>query len=250
MFLNNCELLNGDCLELMKNIPDKSIDMILCDLPFGVTKNKKDISLPFNLLWEQYKRIIKDKGCIALFAQGLFYVDLVNSNRKWFRYDIIWDKVLTSGFLNANRMPLRSHEQIAIFYKKLPKYYPIFTEGEPLHSKGKTYKNKDHKNQNYGDFNMVDDERCGSTEKYPKSIWIFSKPHPSVAKHATEKSIPLLEELIKTYTDENDTILDNTMGSGTCAIASINTNRKFIGMELDVDIYNKTINRIKECLKY
>jgi site-specific DNA-methyltransferase (adenine-specific) len=250
MFLNNCELLNGDCLELMKNIPDKSIDMILCDLPFGVTKNKKDISLPFDLLWEQYKRVIKDRGCIALFAQGIFYVDLVNSNRKWFRYDIIWDKVLTSGFLNANRMPLRSHEQIAIFYKKLPKYYPIFTEGEPLHSKGKTYKNKDHKNQNYGNFNMIDDERCGSTKKYPKSIWTFSKPHPSAAKHATEKSIPLLEELIKTYTDENDIVLDNTMGSGTCAIASINTNRKFIGMELDVDIYNKTINRIKECLNY
>lgn len=135
----------GNCLELMKNIPDKSIDMICVDLPYELTQNKKDIRIPFEPLWEQYNRIIKDDGCIALFAQGLFYVDLVNSNRKMFRYDLVWDKVLTSGFLNAKRMPLRQHEQIAIFYKKLPTYNPQFTKGKPLHSKGTSYKTKEPK---------------------------------------------------------------------------------------------------------
>lgn len=118
------KLLQGDCLELMEELPDKSIDMVLCDLPYGVTQNKLDIILPFNKLWKEYNRVIKDNGCIALFAQGLFYIDLINSNRKMFKYDLVWDKELVSGFLNAKRMPLRRHEQIAIFYKKLPSYHP------------------------------------------------------------------------------------------------------------------------------
>lgn len=137
------ELKQGDCLELMKDISDKSIDMILCDLPYGKTQNKDDITLPFSKLWEHYKRIIKDNGCIALFGQGTFYVDLVNSNRKWFRYELIWDKVLTSGFLNAKRMPLRQHEQIAVFYKNKPTYNPQFSTGKPLHGKGSAYLTKD-----------------------------------------------------------------------------------------------------------
>lgn len=116
------ELLHGDCLNLMQSIPGKSIDMILCDLPFGVTQNKADIVIPFEPLWKQYERIIKDNGAIVLFGQGVFYVDLVNSNRKLFRYDLVWDKQLVSGFLNAKRMPLRQHEQIAVFYKKPPTY--------------------------------------------------------------------------------------------------------------------------------
>ena len=182
------ELWQGDCLELMKDIPDKSVNMILCDLPYGKTQNEKDICLPLDKLWEQYNRIIIDNGCIALFGQGTFYVDLVNSNRKMFRYDLVWNKELTSGFLNAKRMPLRQHEQIAIFYKKLPTYNPQFTKGKPLHSKGTSYKNKEHKNQNYGEFQMTDDSRAGNTEKYPTSILNFSKPHPSIAKHRTEKA--------------------------------------------------------------
>ena len=187
------DLKQGDCLELMKDIPDKSINMILCDLPYGVTQNKKDITLPFDRLWEQYKRVVKDNGCIALFSQGLFYVDLVNSNRKWFRYDLVWNKILTSGFLNANKMPLRQHEQIAIFYKKLPTYNPQFTQSNPLHSKGKSYKNKKPKNQNYGKFNNTEDIRAGSTDKYPTSILSFKKCHPSKVLHSTEKSISCLE---------------------------------------------------------
>ena len=231
------ELLHGDCLNLMQSIPDKSIDMILCDLPFGVTQNKADIVIPFEPLWKQYERIIKDNGAIVLFGQGVFYVDLVNSNRKLFRYDLVWDKQLVSGFLNAKRMPLRQHEQIAVFYKKPPTYNPQFTQGQPLHTKGSKYKDKPVNNQNYGVFEAADDSRAGSTEKYPTSILSFQKPHPSVAKHRTEKPVALLEYLIKTYTNENETVLDNCMGCGSTGVACTNTNRNFIGMELDEDYF-------------
>lgn len=240
------QIINADCLEIMPKIPGKSIDMICCDLPYELTQNKSDIKIPFEPLWKEYERIIKDNGCIALFAQGIFYVDLVNSNRKLFRYDLIWDKVLTSGFLNAKRMPLRRHEQIAIFYKKLPVYNPQFTEGEPLHGKGTAYKTKDLKNQNYGKFNATDDTRKGSTKKYPTSILRFSKPHPSVAKHRTEKSVECMEWLIKTYSNENDVILDNCSGSGGLAIACINTNRKFICIEKDYDIWKSSVERLEK----
>lgn len=238
------KLQHGDCLELMKDIPDKSIDMILCDLPYGVTQNTADIRLPFDKLWAQYERIIKDNGVIALFGQGVFYVDLVNSNRKLFRYDLVWDKVLTSGFLNAKTMPLRQHEQIAIFYKNLPTYNPQFSLGKPLHSKGYAYKNKTAKNQNYGAFKACNDERKGSTEKYPTSIITFSKPHPSVAVHRTQKPVALLEYLIKTYTNEGDFVLDNCMGSGSIGVACVNTNRNFIGIELDEHYFNVAKERI------
>ena len=227
------DLRQGDCLELMKEIPDKSIDMILCDLPYGKTRNEHDVPLPFEPLWSHYKRIIKDNGCIALFGQGTFYVDLVNSNPKMFRYDLVWNKQLTSGFLNSHKMPLRQHEQIAIFYKKLPTYNPQFSKGKPLHSRGTAYKTKRAKNQNYGNFENTDDVRCGSTEKFPTSILNFSKPHPSACVHRTEKPVDLLEYLIKTYTNDGDTVLDNCMGSGSTGVACLKSNRNFIGIELD-----------------
>lgn len=238
-------LYNDDCLNIMPSIEDKSVDMICCDLPYGTTQNKDDIIIPFKSLWEQYERIIKDNGAIVLFGQGLFYVDLVNSNRKLFRYDLVWDKVLTSGFLNAKRMPLRQHEQIAIFYKKLPTYNPQFTEGKPLHGKGIAYKNKELKNQNYGYFEATDDVRKGSTEKYPTSILKFPKPHPSIAKHRTEKSIECLEWLIKTYTNEGEIVLDNCMGAGSCGVACKNTNRSFIGIEKDETYFEIAKERIE-----
>ena len=247
--MNQIQIKQGDCLELMKEIPDKSIDMILCDLPYGTTQNKSDIIIPFDKLWNSYERIIKDNGAIVLFAQGVFYVDLINSNRKLFRYDLIWDKVLTSGFLNAKRMPLRQHEQIAVFYKKLPKYNPQFTSGKPLHSKGKTYKDKPIVNQNYGVFHTADDSRAGSTEKYPTSILKFQKPHPSISVHRTQKSVELLEWLINTYTDEGETVLDNCMGSGSTGVACVNTNRNFIGYELDEKYFEIAEKRINECIE-
>ncbi len=246
--LNNSTLFFGDCFDVLPTIQDKSIDMILCDLPYGTTNNKLDIVLPFDKLWDNYKRIIKDNGAIVLFGQGLFFIDLVNSNRKMFRYDLVWDKNLVSGFLNANKMPLRVHENIAVFYKKLPTYNPQYTEGKPLHSKGKLYLEKENKNENYGKFDITDDSRAGNTQKNPKSIISFQKPHPSIAKHRTEKSVEMLEWLIKTYTNENELVLDNTMGSCTCGLAALRTKRKFIGIEKDKKYYDISVNRLKEYL--
>jgi len=240
------ELIQGDCLEKMKDIPDRSVDAIICDLPYGVTQNDKDIMLPFEQLWEQYNRVIKENGAILLFAQGIFYVDLVSSNRKMFKYDLVWDKILTSGFLNANRMHLRSHEQIAVFYKKQPTYNPQFTEGEPSHSKGTKYLTKPTTNQNYGDFKPLEETNQDTTKKHPKSIIQFQKPHPSIAVHRTEKSVEMLEWLVRTYTNEGDVILDNTMGSGTTGVACLETNRKFIGIEKDETYFEIAKKRIEE----
>jgi site-specific DNA-methyltransferase (adenine-specific) len=243
--MDKFKLYKGDCLDLFKNIEDKSVDMILCDLPYEVTKNKKDIKIPFEPLWENYERVIKDNGAIVLFAQGIFYVDLVNSNRNLFRYDIVWDKKLTTGFLNAKRMPLRQHEHIAVFYKKPPTYNPQFKKGKPLHSKGRSYQDKDPKNQNYGKFDSTDDSRAGSTDKYPTSIFSFQKPHPSVAVHRTEKPVDLLKELISTYTNPGDLVLDNTMGSGSTGVAALELDRRFIGIEMDLEYFDLAVERIK-----
>ena len=157
----NIDLKLGDCIKLMNDIEDNSIDLILCDLPFQKTKNEWDKIIPFEELWKQYNRIIKENGAIILFSQGSFYIDLVNSNRRHFRYDLVWDKQLTTGFLNSNRQPLRKHEQIAVFYKKQPTYNPIFIQGQPLHGKGNKYKTANIKNQNYGKFNKLEDYRKG-----------------------------------------------------------------------------------------
>lgn len=237
--INN--IYNMDCLTGMKEIPNKSIDLILCDLPYGKTQNIADKPLPFVPLWKQYERIIKDNGAILLFGQGTFFIDLVNSNRKLFRYDLVWNKTLTSGFLNAKKMPLRQHEQIAVFYKKAPTYNPQMKSGAKNHSKGKP---KSNKNNNYGEYGFVESKQDGL--KYPTSILEFQKPHPSVALHRTEKPVALLEWLIKTYTNTGETVLDNCMGSGSTAIACIHTNRNYIGFELDKEYFELASKRIKK----
>ena len=237
------KLLNGDCLELLNDVDDKSVDMILCDLPYGQTHNKWDSVIPLDKLWKQYKRVIKDNGCIALFGQGMFTADLMYSNKKWWKYNLIWDKVLTNGFLNANRMPLRSHEDITIFYNKPPTYNPQKVLGKKNHTKGKV---KQIKNNNYGKHNFVDNSDELGNMKHPKSILTFSKTHPSIMLHPTEKPVEVCEWLIKSYTNEGDVVLDNCMGSGTTGVACENTNRKFIGMELDKEYFEQAIKRINQ----
>ena len=243
------KLYQGDCLELMKNIRDKSIDCIICDLPYGVTsKNKWDTIIPYEPLWKEYKRIIKDNGPIILFGQDKFTAKTMLSNEKMHRYNLIWNKVLTSGFLNAGRMPLREHEDIMIFYKKLPTYNPQFTEGKPLHGMGEKFKKVKNNNNNYNDFNSCNNpsaNREGDTKKYPKSILTFPRPASSKMLHPTEKPVELLEYLIKTYSNENDVILDNCMGSGSTGVAALNTNRRFIGIELDEKYFNIAKNRLE-----
>ena len=171
-------IYNEDCLEGMKRIPSESINLIITDLPYQKTKNKWDSMIPLDLLWEQYDRIIKPNGAIILFGQDTFTAKVMLSNEKMHRYNLIWDKVLPSGFLNANRMPLRSHEDIMVFYKKLPQYNPQKTLGKKNHSKGKP---KEYQNNNYGEFGFIDNSEELGDMKHPKSILTFEKPHPSVS---------------------------------------------------------------------
>ncbi|MDO5555833.1 MAG: site-specific DNA-methyltransferase [Clostridia bacterium] len=237
-------LYNGDCLKIMKEFPDKTIDMILCDLPYGITHCKWDKQIDLESMWIEYERIIKDNGVICLFAQTKFFYELIKSNYKLYRYDLIWDKVLTTGFLNANRQPLRRHEQIAIFYKKQPKYNPQMGKGPPLHGKGNIKTEKLKKNNVYGNFYKIPDLRKGSIEKYPTSILQFQRLHPSQMIYPTEKPVELLEYLIKTYTNKGDIVLDNCMGSGSTGKACKNTNRDFIGIEINPKTFEIAKNRL------
>jgi site-specific DNA-methyltransferase (adenine-specific) len=245
-------LLHGDCLDLMGGIQDKSIDMILCDLPYGVLNRsnpsaKWDCVIDFDRLWEQYKRITKPNAAIVLFAQGMFTAQLMMSNPKWWRYNLVWDKCRTTGFLNANRMPLRSHEDIIVFYNEMPLYNPQMIKCEPYqrsHSRG----NGKHKitQRCYGDFKEAD--FVMSDYKFPKSIVAIPKGH-ALQYHPTEKPVALLEYLIRTDTNEGDLVLDNTAGSMSTAIAAIGTNRKCICIEKDDNYFAIGQKRVDEKLK-
>ena len=245
--MDGIQLYNGDCIEVMKGIPSGSVDMVLCDLPYGTTQNKWDSVIPFDALWAEYNRVAKENAAFVLFAQGLFYVDLVQSNRANFRYDIVWDKILKSGFLNANVMPLRVHEQIAVFYREKPVYNPQMVKGNPNHSKGTAIFEKEATNNNYGKYTTVESDTTDGM-KYPSSILTFQKPHPSKSQHPTQKPVGLLEYLIRTYTNDGDTVLDNTMGSGSAGVACINTGRNFIGIELDTDYFKLAESRINSSI--
>lgn len=244
------QLYNDDCLKVMPTLPEHSIDLILADLPYAKTHNHWDSLIPFDSLWEQYNRIIKDHGAIVLFGQTDFSAQLIMSNPKMFRYTLVWDKVRTTGFLNAKRMPLRRHEDILVFYKKLPTYNPQMVEGgEPSHSRGKRWADKGNTQDDgkiYGKYQHDYDAPSTHTNlKYPTSILRFSNKVQGNL-HPTQKPVKLLEYLIKTYTNEGMTVLDNTMGSGSTGVAAVSLNRNFIGIELDkkyFDIAKERINR-------
>lgn len=228
----------GDCLELMKEIPDGSIDMILCDLPYGTTKNKWDSVIPFEPLWEQYNRIIKDNGVILLFAQPPFDKRLGASNINMLKYEWIWEKTKATGHLNSKKMPMKAHENILVFYKNLPTYNPqgIKKKAIPTIRKG----NKGN-GSNYG---KSDKDAIQEFENYPRDILQYASETKTA--HPTQKPVALLEYLIKTYTNEGDVILDNCMGSGTTCVACVNTNRHYIGFELDEKYFEIAKKRIKE----
>lgn len=235
------EIHLGDCLEKMQDIPSESIDMICCDLPYGVTKNKWDSLIPLNELWEQYNRVIKPNGAIVLFGQDKFSARLMLSNENMHRYNLIWEKTSPTGHLNSKRMPLRSHEDILIFYKQLPTYNPQKTTGHERKVSTAKHKRNSKKTTNYGEHGLTSYD---STERYPKSVWRFATDKQKEAIHPTQKPILLIEELIKTFSNESEIILDNCMGSGTTIIACLNTNRRFIGIEKDEKIFNNAKNRI------
>lgn len=231
----------GDCLEIMPHIPSNSIDMILCDLPYGTTACKWDNVIPFEPLWEQYHRIIKDNGAIVLFGAEPFSSKLRISNMKNYKYDWIWEKSKATNFLNAKKQPLRAYENICIFYDKQPTYNPQMSEGG---SYNKGIRKQQTKDDVYGEFNQVEVKSDGL--RYPRNV-IYFKTAESEGEthHKTQKPVALLEYLIKTYTNENYTVLDNCMGSGSTGVACVHTNRNFIGIELDEGYFNIAKERIE-----
>lgn len=228
-------LYNNDCLKILPTLPDHSIDMVLADLPYGTTRNRWDSIIPMDQLWGQYTRLLKVGGVVALFGDEPFSSKLRLSNPKWYRYDWYWTKNNATGFLNANRMPLKRVETISIFYPKLPLYNPQKEIGYKPYTSMTGSKTK-----NYGKFKRIETVNDGS--RYPTNVLTFNKVSKTI--HPTQKPVDLLEYLIKTYTNEGMTVLDNVMGSGSTGVACKNLNRNFIGIEKDPDYFKLAKERL------
>ena len=237
-------LYNGDCLDIMQDIPDKSIDAIICDLPYGTTNNKWDIIIPLESLWMAYNRIIKDGGAIVLTSSQPFTSILVMSNIKNFKYEWIWRKTISSGSMNAKIMPLKQHESVLVFSgnsKTKVTYYPKMTKGTPYKTSPAKFAAS-----NYGEQERPAIVNDGT--RYPTSVIDVANPRVK-GGHPTQKPVELMEYLVETYTLPGDTILDNCMGSGATGVACVQHNRQFVGMELDEKYYNFAETRIKEALE-
>jgi len=250
------KVIQGDCLNAMQNIPDNSIDMVLCDLPYGTTQNKWDSVIDLDKLWKQYNRIVKPNGAIVLTSQGVFTAKLILSNEKYFKYKIVWIKSKSTNFLNAKKQPLRKHEDICVFYKKQPNYNPQMTNGE-AYDKGVR---KDQYTGSYGDFKPRHVKSNG--KRYPTDViafeeqeiedYVYIKTAESEGKvyHPTQKPIELGRYLIRTFSNPGDIILDNACGSGSFLLSAILENRKFIGIEKNEDVLLhkvKEVDYIKVC---
>lgn len=233
---NNGTLYCGDCLDIMREIPEGSVDMALCDLPYGITDCAWDVRIPLEPLWAAYKRVVKQSGAIVLTAQQPFATDLINAARPFFRYELIWEKAKALGFLNANRMPLRAHENVLVFYRRLPRYTPQFTEGKP-YQRGAT---KNASKSVYRHHVKTGIDNAGT--RHPRSVLRFSQEGRT--KHPTEKPQALFEWLIRTYTAPGELVLDNCMGSGTTAAACEAASRRWIGVELNEDFCKMTVERL------
>ena len=229
------QLIHGDCLEVMGHIPDGSVDLILCDLPYQMIDCAWDKKLPFDALWAHYKRVIKPNGAIILTACQPFTTELINSQRQLFRYSLVWEKTRKVGFLNARKMPLRTHEDILVFYKRLPTYNP---QGVKPFT-GTRQQGKASRAYNYADKKNHRQENTG----FPSSVLkIPSEPSPY---HPTQKPVALMGYLIQTYTHTGEVVLDNCMGSGTTGVACLNTGRRFIGIEKDTPYFNIAQERLR-----
>ena len=223
------KLMNGDCLEMMNDIPDKSIDLILCDLPYGITRNRWDVIIDLRLLWREYRRI--SRGAVVLTCAQPFTSVLITSNLKEFKYCWIWKKSKPTGHLNAKKQPLRNTEDIAVFYANQPTYNPQGTrQTDVMVSR-----------TNRGNYNECSKTTRQTVTGYPTTILEFAT---ETGAHPTQKPVALMEYLINTYTNEGDTVLDNCMGSGTTGVACVNTRRSFIGIELDSDYFKIAKERI------
>ena len=240
MLSNQITLMHGDCLEKMKSIPSQSVDLILTDPPYGTTKCKWDSVIDFVLMWAELKRIIKPNGAILLFGAEPFSSLLRASNIKDFRYDWIWEKPNATGFLNSKFQPLRAHEVISVFYAKKPTFNPQRTKGHKRKQSART----DIDSECYG--KSIKRYEYDSEERYPRSIQIFNSDKQKESLHPTQKPVALLEYLIKTYSNEGETVLDFTMGSGSTGVACMNTRRNFIGIEQDNGYFATATERLKQ----
>lgn len=236
------KLLQGDCLDLLGALETASVDMILCDLPYGTTQNTWDSIIDLPTLWAHYERVIKDNGAIVLTAQTPFDKVLGASNLGLLRYEWIWEKPAATGHLNAKKMPMKAHENILVFYKKLPTYNPQKTFG---HKPVNSYTKHQTDGTNYG-ATKIGISGGGSTERYPRSVQVFSSDKQKSSLNPTQKPVALMEYLIRTYTNPGEVVLDNAMGSGSTGVAAQNTGRDFIGMELRVDAFEDASHRLQE----
>ena len=231
------KIYNEDCLEGMKKIPNGSIDMILCDLPYGTTACKWDTIIPFKPLWEQYERVIKDNGAIVLTASQPFTSALIMSNIKMYRYNWVYEKNKSSNFMLAKKQPLKNFEDVCVFYKKQPTYIPQM-EWVGVKDKRKKINQKKRYSELHGSEITSYSHSRDNGWRYPKAVKLFNNADTRNVVHPTQKPVALFEYLIRTYTNKGDTVLDNCMGSGTTAIACLNTERNFIGFELNEEYYN------------
>lgn len=236
-------IFHGDCLEIMSLLPDNSIDMVFCDLPYGTTQNEWDVIIPFEELWAAYRRVVKETGAIILTAQPPFDKILACSNLKDFRYEWIWEKNKATGHLNAKRMPMKAHENVLVFYRKLPTYNPQMTEGhKPMNAVlPKENIPKPDKKRNYNHVDKRLGNSGGGTTRYPRDVLRFPviNNDDPLKFHPTQKPVQLIEYFIRTYSNEGDTILDSCMGSGSTCIAAQNTNRNYVGIEASEEYFNQ-----------
>ena len=234
-------LLFGDCLERMKDIPNNSVDLVLVDLPYGTTQNKWDSVIDLESMWEQLQRICYNNTPKIMFAQTPFDKVLGCSNLKELKYEWIWEKTTATGHLNAKKMPMKAHENILVFYDKLPTYNPQKTSG---HKPANSYTKHQDDGSNYGK-TKVGVSGGGQTDRYPRSVQVFKTDKQKVSLHPTQKPVALLEYLINTYSNEGDTVLDFTFGSCSTGVAALNTNRKFIGVEAEENYFDIGASRME-----
>ena len=251
MRLESDRLYLGDCMDLMRGVGDGSVDMVLCDLPYGVLSRRSpsarwDTPLPLDELWGEYARVVKPSGAIVLFAQGMFTARLMVSGAGLWRYNLVWCKGDgVTGFLNANRMPMRNHEDICVFYRRSPKYHPQFEACARPHARGGAGNGAGMAaNGCYGGFGRT--PAALSSERYPRSVLFFDRPGRRL--HPTEKPVELLSWLVRTYTDEGDVVLDNAMGSGSACVACVMEGRRYIGIEKDAVYYDIARRRVESAV--
>lgn len=235
------KLYNGDCIEVMKEFPDKSVDLFLTDLPYGVLNKRSgwDKCIPYDEMWKQVNRVSKENAPFITTSKQPFTSELIISNLKDFRYCWIWEKSKATGYLNSKRMPLVAHEEVVVFYKKMPVYNPQMTKGVP-YDKGTAVRDTTH----YGEQTKAIHVKNEDGTRYPRSVIYFKTAESEGKLHPTQKPVKMYEYFINTYSNEGDVVIDITMGSGTTGVAAQNTNRNFIGIELDTEYYNVAKNRL------